>query len=172
MSASSGDAYVGGFDVSKDLDKVYTVLGVCPQFDVVWDSMTVEEHLYLYSRLKGVPMRLEAAVVRQVAERVSLDGDAFRMRASSLSGGMRRRLSLGISIIGNPRVLFLDEPTTGLDPETRRHIWVSILSITLRKSKSSVRICIAVCFPACRAQVALSARSACRIISCASHSVE
>ena len=54
---------------------------------------------------------------------VGLDGDCFRASASKLSGGMRRRLSIGMSVIGNPKILFLDEPTTGLDPKNRQHVW-------------------------------------------------
>jgi ABC-type ATPase involved in cell division len=59
----------------------------------------------------------------QQAISVGLDGDSFRASASKLSGGMRRRLSIGMSIVGNPKILFLDEPTTGLDPKNRQHVW-------------------------------------------------
>ena len=83
----------------------------------------MQQHLRLYARLKGVPLAKENGVVQRVASRIRLHGDAFGMPASSLSGGMRRRLSLGIALIGDPRVLMLDEPTTGLDPEARRLIW-------------------------------------------------
>jgi ABC-type multidrug transport system ATPase subunit len=65
-----------------------------------------------------------------VAEQVTLDGDAFRRPAGKLSGGMRRRLSIAISVVGGHRVLFLDEPTTNLDPEARKHIW-EIVYVTL-----------------------------------------
>jgi energy-coupling factor transporter ATP-binding protein EcfA2 len=69
------------------------------------------------------------AIVQQVAEQVELDGDPFRQAAAALSGGMRRRLSIGIALIGNPRIVFLDEPTTGLDVDTRRHIHRIIASL-------------------------------------------
>ena len=88
-----------------------------------YDALTVEQHLRLYARIKGVALGEESAVVQRVATRVRLHGDAFGMVASALSGGMRRRLSLGIALVGDPRVLMLDEPTTGLDPEARRLIW-------------------------------------------------
>ena len=101
---------------------------MCPQFDTVWDDLTVREHLSFYARLKGVQERAIRAAVQQTAQKVDLDGDAFNMLATSLSGGMRRRLSLAIALIGAPKIVFLDEPTTGLDPETRRQIWNIIQS--------------------------------------------
>jgi ABC-type multidrug transport system ATPase subunit len=100
-----------------------SVKGVCPQFDVVWDDLTVREHLLVFARLKGVEKAAEPAVIQQIAESVELDGDAFNQTASQLSGGMRRRLSIGISLIGRPKVWLLDECTTGLDPSTKRDIW-------------------------------------------------
>ena len=94
-----------------------------PQFDVVFNELTVEEHLRLYARIKGVDQKHLVATVRQIAERVGLDGDAFGMAAVSLSGGQKRRLSLAMALLGDPKVLLLDEPTTGTDPETRRSMW-------------------------------------------------
>ena len=70
--------------------KVYRVLGICPQHDTLYDALTVEQHLRLYARIKGVALGAESAVVQRVATRVRLHGDAFGMVASALSGGMRR----------------------------------------------------------------------------------
>ena len=120
---SSGKASVGGFDTMAEMRNVHTVLGVCPQFDTVWGELTVEEHLQLYARLKGVVGSDERGLVQSVAEAIQLDGDPLRQPASQLSGGMLRRLSLGIALIADPQVVLLDEPTTGLDPETRRMVW-------------------------------------------------
>jgi ABC-type multidrug transport system ATPase subunit len=86
--------------------------------------MTVREHLLLYARIKGV--KDEKVCVRRVAEAVRLDGDAYNTVASQLSGGMKRRLSLGIALVSNPHVIFLDEPSTGLDPETRQSLWTIV----------------------------------------------
>jgi ABC-type multidrug transport system ATPase subunit len=102
---------------------LWKYVGVTPQFDTVWPEMTVEEHLYFYCRLRGVVRSSLANMVRRIAEDIELDGDAFRQKAGGLSGGMKRRLSIGISLTANPRILVLDEPTTGLDPETKRQVW-------------------------------------------------
>jgi ABC-type multidrug transport system ATPase subunit len=103
------------------MHKIYSIMGVCPQFDVTWPDLTVAEHLLFYCRLKGVPASKEDSEVTRMINAVRLDG-AGHKKSRELSGGMRRRLSLAISLIGNPQVVFLDEPTTGLDPETKT--WV------------------------------------------------
>ena len=97
--------------------------GVCPQFDTVWHDLTVQQHLEFYSRVKGIESSAAHIAARSVAMKVGLDGDPYGKLASSLSGGMRRRLSIAIALIGNPDIVFFDEPTTGLDPETRRQLW-------------------------------------------------
>jgi len=119
---------VGGYDVGHQLENVWRMLGVCPQFDTIWDELTVSEHLYFYARVKGVPAKRLKAVVQRTAEKIKLDGDAFNQAARGLSGGMRRRLSIGISLLGEARVIVLDEPTTGLDPDARRDVWRIILA--------------------------------------------
>lgn len=123
MDPSRGTAHICGYDVVGDIGHVHKVLGMCPQFDWVWEELTVEDHLLLYVRLKGALRKAEHALVQKIAEAVELDGDALGTTAGALSGGMRRRLSLAIALCGDPRVIFLDEPTTGLDPETRQGMW-------------------------------------------------
>lgn len=123
---SDGQATICGHDIESELSEVHKVLSMCPQFDWVWEDLTVEEHLLLYARLKGATLEAETACMQRIAEAVELDGDSLRTLASQLSGGQRRRLSLGIALCGNPKVMFLDEPTTGLDPETRQQVWQMI----------------------------------------------
>jgi len=136
LDATAGSAYLCGLDLTKEVDRVFRLLGICPQFDVVWDDLTVQEHLLFYARLKGIPKSFERTLVQHIAELTDLDGDPLLKPASALSGGMRRRLSLGISLIGNPSIWLLDEPSTGLSPETRREIW-GIIERRKRYSKRS-----------------------------------
>jgi ABC-type multidrug transport system ATPase subunit len=105
------------------MQSVHKCIGVCPQFDNIWPDLSVRQHLEFYCMLKGVPLSRRTIAARKLAESVELSGDAFNKAASTLSGGMRRRLSIAIALTESPPVLFFDEPTTGLDPETRRSIW-------------------------------------------------
>ncbi|KAJ3085592.1 hypothetical protein HK102_014025, partial [Quaeritorhiza haematococci] len=120
--ATRGTAWIGGFDISKRMDEVYRLIGICPQHDILWDDLTVTEHLLFYARLKGIPPSDEDPVVRSCLRTMQLEGFADQL-SRKLSGGAKRRLSIAIALIGDPLVVFLDEPTTGLDPEVRRTIW-------------------------------------------------
>nr|KAJ3418189.1 hypothetical protein HK105_000223 [Polyrhizophydium stewartii] len=120
--ASTGTGTLAGFDVTTDTAEVYKRIGICPQFDILWDELTVSEHLYFYARLKGISPSEEREAVRIAMSNVALTGYENRV-SRSLSGGEKRRLSIAIALLGSPKVVFLDEPTTGLDPEVRRLIW-------------------------------------------------
>jgi ABC-type multidrug transport system ATPase subunit len=104
------------------MDSVYMSIGVCPQHDILWGDLSVAEHVLFYARLKGVALDKESKALDIALKKVRLE--PFRNRLTkTLSGGEKRRLSIAIALIGNPSVAFLDEPTTGLDPEVRRLIW-------------------------------------------------
>lgn len=119
---SGGELTIAGYNVRTEIDQVYQYIGVCPQHDIMWDDLTVEEHLLFYARLKGVDRKHEKELVSSCMTAVSLT--KFKSKLSKqLSGGTKRRLSIAMSLVGNPKVVFLDEPTTGLDPEVRRLIW-------------------------------------------------
>lgn len=122
FASTRGKCSVNGFDVDTEMHRIYERLGVTPQFDTLWPYLTVKEHLLYYSRIKGVPKALENDMVVAAAKAVRLS-NAMTKRSNQLSGGMQRRLSLAISLIGSPETVILDEPTTGLDPETRRQVW-------------------------------------------------
>ncbi|XP_075519486.1 LOW QUALITY PROTEIN: ABC transporter A family member 2-like [Primulina tabacum] len=121
---TGGDALIYGNSIrsSTGMLNIRRMIGVCPQFDVLWDALSGQEHLYLFASIKGLlPASIESEVQKLLAQ-VKLT-EAAKMRASSYSGGMRRRLSVAIALIGNPKLVVLDEPTTGMDPVTRRHVW-------------------------------------------------
>ncbi|KAL2920140.1 hypothetical protein HK105_200206 [Polyrhizophydium stewartii] len=120
--ASTDTGTLAGFDVTADTAEVYKRIGICPQFDILWDDLTVSEHLYFYARLKGISRPEEREAVNIAMANVALTEFANRL-SKGLSGGEKRRLSIAIALIGSPKVVFLDEPTTGLDPEVRRLIW-------------------------------------------------
>lgn len=123
VQPSAGRALVAGKSVTSELDHIYQHLGICPQQDTLYENLTVRDHLLLFARIRGAPIRLEKALVRYVAELVDLDGDPLDHKARTLSGGQQRRLSLACSLIGNPRIWILDEPTTGMSVEARRDIY-------------------------------------------------
>ncbi|KAI9184058.1 hypothetical protein H9P43_003111 [Blastocladiella emersonii ATCC 22665] len=109
-----GEAKLGGFDIATQRDDVYRITGICPQHDILWDDLTVGEHLLFYARLKGIPPSQENEAKDRALASVKLQ--AFENRLSKgLSGGEKRRLSIAIALTGDPKVVFLDEPTTGLD---------------------------------------------------------
>lgn len=123
IAPTSGTAYVAGHSIREDMYKVHQVLGYCPQHDILWEDLTIEEHLLFYIRLKGnVAHADEKRLVHEAIESVNLL-DKATAQVKTLSGGQKRRLSIAISLVGTPKLVLLDEPTTGLDPETRREIW-------------------------------------------------
>jgi len=104
------------------MDEVQTHMGVCPQHDLTWSQLTCREHLLFYARLKGVARTDLSAAVDAALEDVNLKKFEHR-RAGRLSGGMRRRLSVAMALIGSPSVVYMDEPSTGLDPASKRALW-------------------------------------------------
>ncbi|MED6170830.1 ATP-binding cassette sub- A member 1 [Stylosanthes scabra] len=117
-----GDALVFGKNIVSDLDEIRKVLGVCPQHDILFPELTVREHLEIFAILKGVNEDSLEGVVTNMADEVGL-ADKINSVVRALSGGMKRKLSLGIALIGNSKVIILDEPTSGMDPYSMRLTW-------------------------------------------------
>ncbi|XP_074292563.1 ABC transporter A family member 2-like [Silene latifolia] len=122
--ATSGDALIYGNSIlsSVGMTNIRKRIGLCPQFDILWDVLTGQEHLNLFAMIKGLPPATISTVTQNSLAEVRLT-NAAKMRTSSYSGGMKRRLSVAIALIGDPKLIILDEPTTGMDPISRRHVW-------------------------------------------------
>ncbi|KAK4412941.1 ABC transporter A family member 1 [Sesamum alatum] len=125
---TSGDALVFGKNILTDMDEIRQSLGVCPQYDILFPELTVKEHLEIFANIKGVNEDCLENVVTDMAEEVGL-ADKLNTFVRALSGGMRRKLSLGIALIGNSKVIILDEPTSGMDPYSMRLTWQLIKRI-------------------------------------------
>ncbi|XP_014727841.1 PREDICTED: ATP-binding cassette sub-family A member 13 [Sturnus vulgaris] len=125
---SSGTIIVDGKDIRTELAAIRTELGVCPQYDVLFSTLTVREHLLLYGSVKAPGWTKEQLneQVSGVLEDVDLSQHQYKP-VGALSGGMKRRLSIAISFIGNSKTVVLDEPTSGVDPCSRRSIWDVLL---------------------------------------------
>ncbi|XP_020205731.1 ABC transporter A family member 8 [Cajanus cajan] len=121
---TSGTAFVQGLDIRTHMDGIYTSMGVCPQHDLLWESLTGREHLLFYGRLKNLKGSALTQAVEESLKSVNLFyGGVADKQAGKYSGGMKRRLSVAISLIGDPRVVYMDEPSTGLDPASRKNLW-------------------------------------------------
>ncbi|KAH7550335.1 hypothetical protein JRO89_XS13G0173300 [Xanthoceras sorbifolium] len=121
---TSGTAFVQGLDIKTDMDSIYTSMGVCPQHDLLWESLTGREHLLFYGRLKNLKGSALTQAVEESLKSVNLfHGGVADKQAGKYSGGMKRRLSVAISLIGDPKVVYMDEPSTGLDPASRNNLW-------------------------------------------------
>uniref|UniRef100_A0AAY4BFC7 ABC transporter domain-containing protein n=1 Tax=Denticeps clupeoides TaxID=299321 RepID=A0AAY4BFC7_9TELE len=119
---TSGRAYINGYDITQDMALIRRSLGLCPQHDVLFDNLTVEEHLLFYAQLKGYPREKIPDEVDRIIRILNLE-DKRHARSKTLSGGMKRKLSIGIALIGDSKVVLLDEPTSGMDPWARRATW-------------------------------------------------
>uniref|UniRef100_A0A0E0CHR9 ABC transporter domain-containing protein n=1 Tax=Oryza meridionalis TaxID=40149 RepID=A0A0E0CHR9_9ORYZ len=126
---TSGMAYIEGMDIQFEMNKVYAGIGVCPQHDLLWETLTGREHLLFYGRLKnlrGAP--LSQAIEKSLKNVRLFAGGIADKLVSKYSGGMKRRLSVAISLIGDPKVVYMDEPSSGLDPASRKDLWNAVKS--------------------------------------------
>jgi len=125
LSIDAGRAEIFGVDVSREPHRTRQLLGVTGQYASVDENLTANENLWLFGRLQGVSSRKARDTAAQLLEQFGLE-EAANKPISQFSGGMRRRLDLAASLITRPPLIFLDEPTTGLDPRTRGQMWDTI----------------------------------------------
>ncbi|MEU7121774.1 ATP-binding cassette domain-containing protein [Streptomyces zaomyceticus] len=125
ITADAGDMHVGGHDLAAEPQAVRAAIGVTGQFSAVDGLITGEENMLLMADLHHLSKREGRRVAAELLERFDLV-DAAKKPASTYSGGMKRRLDLAMTLVGSPRIIFLDEPTTGLDPRSRHNMWAII----------------------------------------------
>ncbi|MFF9487062.1 ATP-binding cassette domain-containing protein [Streptomyces sp. NPDC014676] len=122
ITADAGDLRVGGHDLATDPQAVRAAIGVTGQFSAVDGLITGEENMLLMADLHHLPKHEGRRVAAELLERFDLT-EAAKKPASTYSGGMKRRLDIAMTLVGDPRIIFLDEPTTGLDPRSRHTMW-------------------------------------------------
>ena len=127
ISPTAGSVTVNGVSAVTEVDRIRTQLGICPQHDTLFDLLTVDEHLWLVGCLRGLTPLTIASRSASLLEDLHFTKSRSAI-AGTLSGGMKRKLSLMIAYLGEPKLVILDEPTAGMDPSTRRHAWDLVLS--------------------------------------------
>lgn len=125
LAPTAGDATVGGYSVTSQPLQVKNVIGVVPQEIALYDDLTALENLMFWGRMYGMGGAALKQRVAEVLEQVGL-ADRARERVKTYSGGMKRRINIGVGLLHRPRLLFMDEPTVGIDPQSRRNILDSV----------------------------------------------
>lgn len=121
-TATSGDCIIFGHRISDDMTAVRQITGICPQQNVLFPQLTVKEHLYFFGKLKGLYGITLHDAVTAITRDVGLT-EKLNVASDALSGGMKRKLCLANALVGNPKFVLLDEPTSGMDPYSRRATW-------------------------------------------------
>ena len=137
ISPTNGEIYINGIDTYNNFEKISMLIGYCPQYEAIFNYLTVKENLEFYARIKGVKIQYLDQLVKAMITEMSLDEYSDKI-AGKLSGGNKRKLSVAISLLCNPQIILLDEPSTGMDPEARRFMWSIIHKTTKLGKKSSV----------------------------------
>ncbi|TNV87329.1 hypothetical protein FGO68_gene5519 [Halteria grandinella] len=138
---NNGKVFIQGHNVSTSsgFNQARSLIGYCPQFDAIFERLTVREHLEFYAAIKGVVSRLRTRLIQKQLEDMDLL-EFESVYAENLSGGNKRKLSVAMAMIGNPPIVFLDEPSTGVDPKAKRFMWNIVSKISTQRKKSSVII--------------------------------
>ena len=136
LRPSAGYSSVHGFDSLKQRRQVFKYIGYCPQFDALFDELTPVEHMLLMARLRGIQRQNENNHVQQLLKRLDLC-EYLNVPVGKLSLGNRRKLSTALALVGDPSIAFLDEPTSGMDPSSRRFLW-NVIRRLVKEGKSII----------------------------------
>ena len=126
ISPTSGTALVNGYDIRTDIESVRASIGLCPQHNILFDELTVREHIEFFGRLKGLQKHEVNDEVEKYVKLLKLEAK-IDCQAGSLSGGMKRKLSVGIALCADSKVVLVDEASSGMDPAARRALWDLLL---------------------------------------------
>lgn len=122
---TEGNARIFDYSLDKDIELIRRRMGIVSQFDVLWDELTALDHMHLFSEIKRVNKGKSGDLEHFFTKRLREVGllESANLQVGKYSGGMRRRMSVALSTIGDPSVILMDEPTTGMDPVSRRQVW-------------------------------------------------
>ena len=122
MAATSGKASIYGYDIQTEMKELRKMMGICPQHNILFPNLTVREHLSIFADFKGMPRRQIDLEIDQLLKDLNME-NKDKVLSKDLSGGYKRKLSLGIALVGGSKVVFLDEPSSGMDVTARREMW-------------------------------------------------
>lgn len=128
LDADDGDVQIGGYSVLDESDSVREVIGVCPQELALYPELSAIDNLVFFGRMAGLSGRSAREAANEHLEAVGLQ-DRATDKVDNFSGGMKRRVNIAIALMSNPRLLFLDEPTVGIDPQSRNHIFETVAGL-------------------------------------------
>ena len=128
LDPDSGEIFIGGHLVAKESETVRSLIGVCPQELALYEDLSAFDNMVFFGRMAGMS---SDAAKKQAMENLTLMGlhDRAKGKVAKFSGGMKRRINLAIALMGSPQLLFLDEPTVGIDPQSRNHLYQNILNL-------------------------------------------
>jgi ATP-binding cassette subfamily A (ABC1) protein 3 len=132
-----GEALIAGLNTRKDMKTIGSLIGYCPQFDALLENLTAREHLELYAAIKGIPSKMREELIENKLQQLNLK-QYENVQAGTYSGGNKRKLSVAMALLGNPPIILLDEPSSGMDPEARRFMWNIVSQISTQNKTSSV----------------------------------
>ena len=125
LEADKGEIIIGGHSVKKDAEAVRSIIGVCPQDLALYEDLSALDNMVFFGRMAGMEGKEAKAQAMENLKLMGLEGRA-KGKVGKFSGGMKRRINLAIALMGSPQLLFLDEPTVGIDPQSRNHIFENI----------------------------------------------
>jgi len=137
LKPTSGEAFIHGEQITTGRQKIKTRLGVCPQETVLWPELTVLEHLHFVGKMYDVSARTARGNAENLIKDLGLE-EKRNVQARKLSGGLKRRLNLALALVHNPDVVLLDEPSAGLDPQSRALLWERISELSRDRQKTII----------------------------------